>query len=128
MSFPLPIAFYKFLASNLLKNIVEKLLYAYWQGESRAYLFMARAWGNEMGIMGWDSTPFGEENPEPTGNGMGHYVFWRGESRAYGQWDGALSLLARRIPCLCVYGEGLGQWDGTLHLLARRIPSLRVYC
>jgi hypothetical protein len=41
--------------------------------------------------MGWDSTPFGEENPEPTGNGRGLYAYWQGEigeSRAYGQWDG----------------------------------------
>jgi hypothetical protein len=59
--------------------------------------------------MRWDSTPFGEENPEPTGNGMGLYAFWRGESRAYGQWDGTLRLLARRIQILRVYGEGPGQ-------------------
>jgi hypothetical protein len=25
--------------------------------------------------MGWDSTPFGEENPEHTGNGLGLYAF-----------------------------------------------------
>jgi hypothetical protein len=38
--------------------------------------------------MRWDSTPFGKENPEPTGNGMGLYAFWRGESPAYRQWPG----------------------------------------
>jgi hypothetical protein len=67
--------------------------------------------------MGWDSTPFGEENHEPTGNGMGLYAFWRGESLAYLFYSS-----------LRVYGEGLGQWDGTLRLLARRSPSICVYC
>ncbi len=136
-----PTGNYKFLASNLFKNIVEKLLYAFWRGESRAYAFTARAWGNGIGIMGWDSrrilslqamgwdsTLFGEENPEPTGNGMGLYAFWRGEigeSRAYGQWVlNGMGLYA------FWRGESLAyrQWDGTLRLLARRIPSLRVYC
>jgi hypothetical protein len=83
LSFQPPIAFYKFLASNLFKIIAEHLFYAFWRGESRAYAFRARAWGNEIGIMGLDSTPFGKENPEPTGNGMELYAFWQGESLAY---------------------------------------------
>jgi hypothetical protein len=33
--------------------------------------------------MGWDTTPFGEENPVPMGNGMGLYAIWQGESLAY---------------------------------------------
>jgi hypothetical protein len=54
--------------------------------------------------MGWYSTPFGKENPEPMGHGMGLYAFRQGESRAYGQWDGTLRLLARRIPSLRAMG------------------------
>ncbi len=64
-------------------------LYAFWQEEFRAY----RQWDGTLRLlarripsllaMGWDSTPFGEENPKHTGNGMELYAFWRGESLAY---------------------------------------------
>ncbi len=60
-------------------------LYAFWQGESRAYAITARAWGNGMGLYAfWQ----GESRAyaftaRAWGNEMGLYAFWQGESRAY---------------------------------------------
>ncbi len=76
-------SFYKFLASNLFKNVVEKLLYAFWRGESLAYaftenprayeVFRAHAFWQGLGAMRKYFMPYGKKYSwhMPFGKGSG---------------------------------------------------------